>query len=33
MPGQERTNWEEFLSNETVSPNKSENRGYPVKDK
>lgn len=33
IPGQERTNWEQLLSNETMIPNRSENRGYPVKDK
>lgn len=33
IPGQERTNWEQLLSNETIIPNRSENRGYPVKDK
>lgn len=33
IPGQERTNWEQFLSNETITPNKSENRGYPARKK
>lgn len=31
IPGLERTNWEQLLSNETITPNKSENRGYPVR--
>ena len=33
IPGQERTNWKKLLSNETVTQNKSENRGYPMKEK
>lgn len=33
IPGQERTNWEQLLSNETITPNKSENRVFPAKKK
>lgn len=31
ITGQERTNWEQLLSNETITPNKCENTGFLVR--